>query len=224
MCSTNIFTAYSIYILLSDQTGTKHTFRSCSIAKSESVDPCAMADDVSKITKGQGKVDFCETCEKDLCNHSVRHSFTLTSVIVVPCFAIIISSWIGVWTNSVVSLSHNNVSWEQYWIEVCNFWPWSCLCLNYVQLNWCYIHYVIHWKFVCHWWHYFKCRKRHAYMICLILQAYRHKIIAESWKQCSYVHLHILVYFKCYMLLILVTFRTKVIMWPDTFKLTLILM
>ncbi|KDR18173.1 uncharacterized protein LOC110831103 [Zootermopsis nevadensis] len=81
---------------MSDQTGTKHTFRSCSIAKSESVDPCAMADDVSKITKGQGKVDFCETCEKDLCNHSVRHSFTLTSVIVVPCFAIIISSWIGV--------------------------------------------------------------------------------------------------------------------------------
>jgi hypothetical protein len=91
---SSLFIVYELFF--SDQSGNKHTFRSCSIAKSESVDPCAMTDYVSKITKGQGKVDFCETCETDLCNGSIRHSFSIMSVLVVPCFAIIISSWIGV--------------------------------------------------------------------------------------------------------------------------------
>jgi hypothetical protein len=55
-----------------------------------------MRDYVSKMTSGQGKVDFCETCENDLCNASIRHSFTVISVLVVPFFAIIISRWIAV--------------------------------------------------------------------------------------------------------------------------------
>jgi hypothetical protein len=83
-------------IVLSDQSGNKHILRQCSVAKSEAVDPCAMVDSVSKQTNGMGKVDFCGTCEEDLCNAANHHSFTIISVFVVPCFAIIISRWIGV--------------------------------------------------------------------------------------------------------------------------------
>ncbi|GFG40584.1 hypothetical protein Cfor_04506, partial [Coptotermes formosanus] len=79
---------------LSDQSGNKHTFRTCSVAKSEAVDPCAMSDSVSKWTNGKGKVDFCETCETDLCNGASQHPFTIISVFAVPCFAIFISRWI----------------------------------------------------------------------------------------------------------------------------------
>lgn len=92
VCSADSFTL----IVLSDQSGNKHTFRTCSPAKSEAVDPCAMLDSVSKWAGGNGKVDFCETCEADLCNGASHHSFTIISVFVVPCFAIIISRWIGV--------------------------------------------------------------------------------------------------------------------------------
>jgi len=81
---------------MSDQSGNKHTIRACTVAKSDYVDPCAMVDSVSKRTNGQGKVDFCGTCEADLCNGASHHSFTIMSVFVVPCFAIIISRWIGV--------------------------------------------------------------------------------------------------------------------------------
>jgi hypothetical protein len=67
----------------------------CSIAKSESVDPCPLTDSASK-KNGQGKVDFCETCETDLCNGSNHHSITIISALVMPCIAVIISHWIGV--------------------------------------------------------------------------------------------------------------------------------
>jgi len=83
-------------IVLSDPSGSKHTWRGCSAAKSESVDPCALVDSVSKWANGKGKVDFCGTCEADLCNGASHHSFAIMSVFVVPCFAIIISRWIGV--------------------------------------------------------------------------------------------------------------------------------
>jgi hypothetical protein len=85
-----------ILIVLSDQSGNKHTIRACTAAKSEAVDPCALVDSASKWTNGKGKVEFCGTCEADLCNGATHHSFTIMSVFVVPCFAIIISRWIGV--------------------------------------------------------------------------------------------------------------------------------
>lgn len=81
---------------VTDQSGNKHTLRSCSIAKSEIGDLCAMSDSVSKWPSGKGKVDFCATCETDLCNAASHQSFTIISVFAVPCFAIIISHWIGV--------------------------------------------------------------------------------------------------------------------------------
>jgi hypothetical protein len=105
-------------IILSDQSGNKHTLRSCSIAKSEIGDLCAMSDSVSKWPSGKGKVDFCATCETDLCNAASHQSFTIISVFAVPCFAIIISHWIGVWTNTMASPRHNSVYWGLYWIEV----------------------------------------------------------------------------------------------------------
>jgi hypothetical protein len=105
-------------IVLSDQSGNKHTFRSCSLAKSQVVDPCAVMETVSKITDGKGKLDFCETCEDDLCNGASHHPFTIISVFVVPCFAIIISRWVGVWMNTAASLSLNSVYCGLYWIEV----------------------------------------------------------------------------------------------------------
>jgi len=85
-----------ILIVLSDQSGNKQTFRGCSPAKSEAIDPCALVENVSKWTSEKGKADFCGTCETDLCNGASHHSFTIISVFVVPCFAIIISRWIGV--------------------------------------------------------------------------------------------------------------------------------
>ena len=83
-------------IVLSDQSGNKQTYRGCSIAKSEVFDPCAMSDSLTKLTNGKEKVDYCGTCEADLCNGASHQSFTMISVFVVPCFAIIISRWIGV--------------------------------------------------------------------------------------------------------------------------------
>ncbi|XP_023708368.1 uncharacterized protein LOC111864953 [Cryptotermes secundus] len=83
-------------LALSDHSGNRVTFRSCSVARSESVDPCAMTDSMSNLLKGQGKVEFCETCETDLCNGSSHHSVTIMSALLVPCFAIFISRWVGV--------------------------------------------------------------------------------------------------------------------------------
>jgi hypothetical protein len=83
-------------IVLSDPSGNRHTFRSCTAAKSEAVDPCALLDSVPKWADRKRKVDNCETCETDLCNGASLHSFTIISVSVVPCFAVIISHWIGV--------------------------------------------------------------------------------------------------------------------------------
>lgn len=108
VCCSN----WSHYTVISDQSGNKHTFRSCSLAKSEAVDPCAMTDSLSKGINGKVKVDFCGTCETDMCNGASHYSFTIISVFVVPCFAIIISRWVGVWINTAVS--------QRRWNRLCN--------------------------------------------------------------------------------------------------------
>ena len=69
-------------IVLSDQSGNKQTYRGCSIAKSEVFDPCAMSDSVTKLTNGKGRVDYCETCEADLCNGASHQSFTQPNILI----------------------------------------------------------------------------------------------------------------------------------------------
>jgi hypothetical protein len=83
-------------IVLTGPFGNKYTFRNCSLAKSQVVDICDILDIVSKMRNGKAKLDFCGTCEDDLCNGASHHPFTIISVFVVPCFAITISRWVGV--------------------------------------------------------------------------------------------------------------------------------
>jgi hypothetical protein len=82
-------------IVLSDQSGNKHTVRGCSPVKTEAFDPCAVLESGLKWAGGTGKLEYCGTCDTDLCNGASQHSVTTISAFVVPCFAIIISRWFG---------------------------------------------------------------------------------------------------------------------------------
>ncbi|XP_069699748.1 UPAR/Ly6 domain-containing protein CG9338-like [Periplaneta americana] len=81
---------------VSDNNGNTVTIRGCTIAKTESVDPCAMTDVVKKVTSEQGKVDFCETCEEDQCNGTNRQSSITGLLLVVPSIVLAMSRWVDV--------------------------------------------------------------------------------------------------------------------------------
>lgn len=174
---------HGLYILFSDHSGNKVTFRSCSVARSESVDPCAMTDSMSNLLKGQGKVEFCETCENDLCNGSSRHSVTIMSALLVPCFAIIISRWVGVWTNSMTSPSLNNIFGALYWILHLTTLNFDYVLYLWATARWISngIHYLIDWIWVHHWQQYFRWRSSPADAVYLISYKNADTIILVFW-------------------------------------------
>ncbi|PSN56518.1 hypothetical protein C0J52_14784 [Blattella germanica] len=80
--------------VISDYThGNSTIVRTCSLAKAEGVDPCALTVDVEKLVRKNVKTDFCEVCETDLCNGSSRHSFSISFFITMVCFAVLLPSW-----------------------------------------------------------------------------------------------------------------------------------
>ncbi|XP_069699744.1 UPAR/Ly6 domain-containing protein CG9338-like [Periplaneta americana] len=62
--------------------------RSCTLAKTDSLDPCANTDLFKKLTNGDGEVKFCGTCEDDGCNGSSHLSLTAMLTLLVPCLLI----------------------------------------------------------------------------------------------------------------------------------------
>ena len=64
------------------------------MASGVSGDACSVG--IEKITGGQGKVEYCGTCEEDYCNGSSRQSFTVLLLMLVPCFTAAVSRWVSI--------------------------------------------------------------------------------------------------------------------------------
>ncbi|KAJ9587916.1 hypothetical protein L9F63_018653, partial [Diploptera punctata] len=72
---------------------TKLIMRGCTILSTVAGDPCSVG--IEKLTAGEGKVEYCGTCNEDYCNGSSRQTFTMF-LLMVPCFTAIVSHWISI--------------------------------------------------------------------------------------------------------------------------------